>query len=233
MHAGSFVLALAMILGSNPASVEAASVYEFAFGQSVYQADPGAEVLVDVYLRESVSDGTASVLATDGLIGAGLRLSFGLSPLPSNPATLSSESDVMPNDGAGGFDGAFQSIDLVSGSHVDLTETTDLLSPAVLAEDLGGGVFQILLGTFRFVAGSIGGQTTLLRAEDIAAPFSDTITGGGEELDVLIASGTASIRVSSVSAVPEPSSWVGLMLGLSGLGVLRAGVSSRRRMKAA
>ena len=52
---------------------EAGSVYQFAFDQLTYEVDPGTQVLVNVFLQEQVSAGTSSVLATDGLIGAGVR----------------------------------------------------------------------------------------------------------------------------------------------------------------
>ena len=81
----------------------AGSAYQFAFDQSTYQVDPGGQVLVNVYLQEQVSGGTSSVLATDGLIGAGMRVSFDLAPLPSDPAKVLGVGDVIPNDGPGGF----------------------------------------------------------------------------------------------------------------------------------
>ena len=72
--------------------------------------------------------------------------------------------------------------------------------------DQGDGLFRILIGTFRFTAGLIAGQTTSFEAGDIPGS-SDLITGGGAALDSLVTtSGRASIEVrSAVAAVPEPS----------------------------
>ena len=82
-----------------PSLAHADSAYQLVFDQGAYQVDPGAQLSVNVYLQEQVSGGSASVLATDGLISAGLRVSFDLSPLPSDPAKILSDSDVTPNDG--------------------------------------------------------------------------------------------------------------------------------------
>ncbi len=204
------------VLGSPVA--EAGSLYQLVFDQSNYQVDPGGQVVVNVFLQEQVSGGSSSVLATDGLIGAGVRVSFDLPPLPSEPASILGTGDVTPNDGPGGFTGGFQSVSVTPGSHADLTETTEIGSPAVFATDLGGGLFQILIGSFRFTAGSIAGQTTSIQAGDIPGGNNeDWFTGSEQPLDDLISPGTASIQVRG-GAVPEPSSLVGLMLGLIGAG---------------
>ncbi len=203
--------------GVSSASVaEAGSVYQFAFDQLTYEVDPGTQVLVNVFLQEQVSAGTSSVLATDGLIGAGVRVSFDLSPLPSDPAKVLGVSGVLPNDGSGGFTGGLYHLGVASGSYAELSETVGLSSPPIMGTDLGGGLFEILIGTFRFTAGSIAGQTTLIQAGDIPG-FSEIVTNTGEVLDALIAPGTASIHVRG-EAVPEPSSWIVLALGLIGVG---------------
>ncbi len=194
---------------------EAGSVYQFAFGQTTYQVDPGSQVLVDVYLQEQVSGGSASVLASDGLIGVGVRVSFDVSPLPSDPARILHVSDVTSNDAPGGFVG-YQGAAVAPGSFADLSESIGILDSPVTATDLGGGLYRILIGTFRFTAGSIADQTTLIQATDIPG-LSDTVTGGGADLDSLISAGTASIEVRA-GAVPEPSSWVAMALGVIGAG---------------
>jgi hypothetical protein len=211
----SCMLALACVL--LPSSAEAGSIYAYAFDQTAYQVDAGATVEVKVFLQEQVSSGSVSVLATEGLIGAGVRVSFDLSPLPGDPAKILSASDVILNDGSGGFGGSFQSITLSAGSHADITETVDLFSPAVLATSVGGNLYQILLGTFRFTAGAIDGQTTLIQAGDIPGA-SDTVTDSGLAIDgQIVSSAISRIQVNSAS-VPEPSSVVALAIGMLGLG---------------
>ncbi len=70
-------------------------------------------------------------------------------------------------------------------SYAQLTETTDVLGGPVYATDQGDGLFRILIGTFRFTAGLIAGQTTSLEAGDIPGS-SDLITGGAAALDSLV-----------------------------------------------
>jgi hypothetical protein len=226
-RAATAVVALACVLA--PSFAQAGSTYQLAFDQSTYQVDPGGKVVVSVFLQEQVTGGSTSVLATDGLIGAGMRLSFDVAPLPSDPAKILSLGDVTLNDGPGAFSGGVQSLMLNPGSYVDLTETVDVNNPAVTATDLGGGLFQILIGSFGFTAGSIAGQVTTIQAGDIPGSFQDWITGAGDELDPLISAETARIEVRG-AAVPEPSGLIGLTVGLIGAGGY--GVARRRRSRA-
>ncbi len=218
------VMAFACVLA--PSFARAGSTYQVAFDQSTYQVDPGGSVVVSAYLQEQVTGGSTSVLATDGLIGAGMRLSFDVAPLPSDPARIVSLGDVTLNDGPGGFSGGSQSLVLNPGSFVDLTETVDVSSPAVTATDLGNGLFQILIGSFRFTAGSIAGQVTTIQAGDIPGTFQDWITGTGDVLDPLLTAGTARIEVRG-AAVPEPSGLIGLIVGFLCVGSY--GIARRRQ----
>ena len=113
-----------------------------------------------------------------------------------------------------------------AGSNVELTETTELFEPAVLATDMGGGSFRILIGTFRFTAGLIGGETTTIRAADIPDFSDDWITGADGQLDDVISAGRATITVNT-SAVPEPSSAIAMVIGLLGAGGF--GLAGQRR----
>jgi hypothetical protein len=201
----------------SPAWAQAGSSYSYVFDQPTYQVDPGSQVLVKVFLQEHITDGSLSVLATEGLVGAGVRVSFDLSPLPGDPAKVLSAGDVIPNDGSGAFDGGFQSIALVPGSYADLTESVDLFSPAVLGTQAGADLYQVLLGTFRFTAGAIVGQTTLIQASDIPGTL-DTVTTSDSIIDgQILSSAVAQFQVGT-AAVPEPSSVITLTLGMIALG---------------
>lgn len=98
------------------------------------------------------------------------------------------------------------------------------------ATDLGGGLFQILIGSFRFTAGTIPSQVTTIQAGDIPGAFEDWITGAGDVLDPIISSGKAGIQVRG-AAVPEPSGLVGLTIGFVCAGGY--GVARRRHRRAA
>jgi len=218
----------ACVLGS--ATVQAESVYQFAFDQATYQVNPGAQVLVNVYLQEQVTGGSTSVLATEGLVGAGVHVAFDLPPLPSDPARITGVKDILLNDGPGAFAGGFQSIMLSPRSYAQFIERVDTLGDPVHATDLGGGLFRILVGALRFTAGQIAGETTWIVAGDISDSH-ELITGGGASLDTLVAPGRSGIEVrSAVGAVPEPSGLIGLTIGMFGAGGYAV---ARRRGRAA
>ena len=167
----------------------AGSVYQYVFDKQFYAINPGGTVDVKVSLQETVS-GTTSVLANDGLIGAGVRVTF-FSPAV---AAVLSQADILPNTPS--FDGG--SIKGLGSNYAEITEVVGLTSPAVTASPVAPNTYQIFLGTFRFTGLSDG--STTLRAADIPST-SDTITGGGVVLDSLIQS-----RISGIN-VPSRPAW--------------------------
>lgn len=200
------LLALAMGLACGP-PVHAGLHYEFS--QANYDVSAGATVLVDVYLRQS--DPTA-VLATVGLSSAGVRVFFDEVPLASQPAQVLGLGDLLGNPDFN--DPASPIKDLVANHSAGLFKLGDL-DPANFT-----GVFavgdRILLGTFRFTAGLVGGQVTHLRAGDFNAQLDDTVAMTGTVLDGFITDGLATITVAPVTfVIPEPSALV-----LLGCGVL-------------
>ncbi|MEL6105323.1 MAG: PEP-CTERM sorting domain-containing protein, partial [Planctomycetota bacterium] len=81
---------------------------------------------------------------------------------------------------------------------------------------------SLLLGTIEFTAGSIVGETTMLRATDLSM-LDETVSGIGTPLDSVIQDGFASI---TVSAVPEPSV-APLLLAAGSIGLFRRRKKSR------
>ena len=186
--------------------------YRYVVSPTPNIIDPNSSVVLNVALQERVTGASVSRLATDGLIGAGVRLAFS-----GNAAQIASVNDITFNST---FDGGFQSRTL-NPDAADLTETVDFTSPAVFGSSLGNGIYQVLLGTFRFTAGPNFTRATPVIATDIAAT-DDTITGSGFVLDNLIGNGSAFVFTTpGGTAVPEPSSLALLVVSASCVGSIR------------
>jgi hypothetical protein len=194
-----------------------------SFDQSSYLVDPSQAFDVSVYLTESGTD----VLATDGLASAGIVVSFNLPAMASDPAQV---TQIAQNPGVSDTD------DLVSTSILPATSSqvgaAQLLFSIFLSDVLfpPSGSSSILIGTFRFVAGAVPGETTNLSVA-IADGGPQFFSGTNQELDDLITTTTASITVRGSTAVPEPQAILLLASGLVPVGVLarRTWRSSRRR----
>lgn len=178
----------------------------------------GSTVDVQIYLKET-NGGT--VLATQGLFGAGVQVTFNS---PTGVAAVLSTSDITLNNGAAAFnDAAPQKVQ--SSTSAGFTEATDI-SHFVFPDALN----RILFGSFKFTGQSEGSVT--ITAMRFAPPPSDNIiTGqnpGGIALDSLVPNGSAQITVLG-TATPEPGSL--LLASMAGMGLASYGV--RRRLRAA
>ena len=188
--------------------------YRYVVTPALNIIDPNTSIVLNVALEEKITGASVSRLATDGLSGAGVRLAFS-----GNAAQIASVNDITFNSA---FDGSFQSRTLSPGA-AELTESVDFVSPAVLGSSLGDGVYQVLLGTFRFTAGPNFTQATPVIATDIATT-DDTITGSGFVLDNLIGNGSAFVFTTpsgTGTAVPEPSSLALLVVSAACVGSIR------------
>jgi hypothetical protein len=201
-----------------------AATIAYVFDQSNYVVAPGGTVNVDVHLREIIGVGERSVLATDGLIGAGVRVFFD-DPIPGSPAGVLSLTDISGN---AQFDLLPPLTDLGPPAlSAGLLQFVDIVSPPVLASG-GPTTFEILLGTFTFTAGATAGEVTAIRAVDFGLS-DDTVTGALVTLDALIATGNTTITVQGASAaVPEPNSVV--LVGAGVFALLAQRVRRRRSL---
>jgi len=215
---------------------QAASMYEFTFDQAVYTVTPGETVTVEVYLYETVTAGTTSVLATEQLSDTGVRISYDSSTSPTDPATV---TDIQA---ASAFtDEPYDFADTYTGSEMQTMGGTGAANPVAgisvssdspvapdPVPDTDGKEYAVLIGTVTFTAGDVVGETTTIKASDLFTNTQDTFTAYPYHhvLDSSIWSTTAQIMV-----VPEPACWV----GLSGMG-LTAGIfwkiRSRRSRRA-
>jgi hypothetical protein len=220
----AFGLALAgLLLGG---MTRADPIYSFAFDQANYSVAPGGTVDVQVFLQEVLMPRDTSLLATAGLIGAGVLVDFS-DPTPTQPAQVLSLADVFPNDLANGgpFDGP-SAVLFTPGVGAGFTESVDLATPPVTATG-GGPVFAIFLGTLRFTAGAAPGEVTQVQATRTAPASSDNVGGDlpPTVLDDDILPGTATITVRGAAVVPEPAGLALAAVGLLGL------LGARRRTK--
>ena len=210
MRGFRFLAAIFVFLTYSLGDAHADFMYQFA--QSAYQVNPGQTVDVAVFLRETVAPGDMSLLATEGLFGAGVRIRWDVPPVPTQPARVLAVADIFDNPAFGTVSG----LDVLLTS-AGLAENVGLSPDGVLASGSGPN-FDILLGTFRFTAGTIGGEVTHLRATDFDPASFDTLTNiNGTPLDDLIADANATITVKNKggATVPEPSSLPLLFVGMT------------------
>jgi hypothetical protein len=184
-----------VLAGLRAGACSAAPVFQYVFGQDTYTLTTRGTVNVPVYLQETVAAGDTPVLAPSGvgLLTAGVQVLFSDLPQPIQPARIMAVSDIMADQA---FDFPTPSLTTV-GARLSLGA---LLNPAVHGQEHSPGVYWVLLGTFRFTAGAIGGESTPIRATDYDPGFDDVVTVGMQVLDNRpIHDGTATITTT-----PEP-----------------------------
>ena len=167
-----------------------------AFDNPHVAVNPGEVFDIRVFLVET---GGTTVLNNEGLEGAGVTLSFNLSPMVSDPA------QVLSSDANPGVDPLLGAV--VNTPVTPATATTAGTAPLMWSVGLGPTITttdsQILIGTFEFQAGMTLGQVTQISV----APLSGDqfVTGQGNVIpEASIAAATGTI---TVTAVPEPAPW--------------------------
>ncbi|MBX3414213.1 MAG: hypothetical protein KF708_16115 [Pirellulales bacterium] len=208
----SFVLSM---VGASHA-VRAEPLYSYRFDQASYTVSPGAAFPVSVYLRETFDSGDPTLLDTDGLLTAGVRVRFDVPTVPSDPARVVAPGDISANPA---FDMS-PFIELVPNASAGIGASVDFFSPAVTALT-GPGFHEIWLGTFTFSAGTVGGEVTQLVATDLDLTTDDILTENSFLiLDPFVADGFAYVTVT----VPEPSAGM-----IAAAGALMLLVAAHRR----
>jgi len=213
-HFVGVLMALWLVTGA-----DAALHFNFAPDRADYQALPGARVMVQLFLEEQAAPPDSSLLvAESGLFSAGLKLGA-LAPLPTEPASVLSASDIVA-------DPAF-----TGGSLKSLSPLTLLLNDGILAEPgpagdlVSDGLRRVRLATLWFTAGKVPGEVTTFKITDFDdfGISSDTLTWQGTELDKSITPGQFAVTI-----VPAP----GAALMFVALGVPALLVRRRSRRSA-
>jgi hypothetical protein len=205
--------------------------YSYVPGQKTYTAGPGGTVNVPIYLDESLTGNSPSLLAADGgLASAGFQVSRATTG-PGNPAALGS---VTAAPGFGGPSAYFTE----TASEVAFTESVSLQSTTGVAPtSVSAGLNQIYLGTLTIQAGSLAGETTDFTLGPIVAHHGNTLTNdnfydldqtdnggtpGSASGQVPAYNGATSTAFTVTTSTPEPSSLPLLALGgLAGLILLK------------
>ena len=218
----AFLASLAVCFALTP-SASGELTYSYASDQSVYSVPVNTAFTVVVSLRETATPPSQSLFAPTaqgghgGLFSSGVKVQVDTGTAPPSPTILTAaSSNAAFNDAA-----VFNSSKSVTSGIAKFTNA--IVSGAVPSTDLGGGVREIVLGTFNLTTGSVVGQTTTFTITDFDdyGSAGDTVTGLGTTIDTTGGSSPLSVTFSvTATAVPEPT-LVGGLVFLAGSLVLR------------
>jgi hypothetical protein len=219
----------------------AALVYEYVSDKSSYTAKPGDFINVLLYLKETVTGTSTSLITADGnMLGAGVGVSRSATGLPSSPSAFVTDGtsvtrNLVDFSGPGNVTGA-NGQGAPTATDVALSEAAG--PPPAVPPGLGntgGGAApsvpnEVYLGSVKILAGSQAGTTMFsVRVRDPG--FGNTLTNGNfYDLDKFDSTSGAPAYTGAsqktntfsivVSDVPEPAS-LGLLIGVGMLGVTR------------
>ena len=215
------------LLAISVSSVNAA-ILSYWTPQSVYTTTPGGTVDVDVYLAEELGTGEASmILDESGLFSFDVQSAW-RAPLPTSPATIAAAGDIQNNPAFSGPVVNKDVGDVNAGpdpayliANVDAVFGQSGVMPTDTPVNPGPGTNTYWLGTFTYTAGSVIGETTLLRFEDYPGPGNDelnTLTW-----DDITTSNPLDDDIQAyefeINVIPEPTTT--LILGLGAIGLVR------------
>lgn len=182
-------------------------IYTVRFDQTSVTLNPGATSTFNILFEETVTDGSAHRL---DLGGGAFGLIDGSFQAVFSGLGITTATGATTNPGFDFFD------PLVPGNTTVFTQAAVANNP-VFGTDIGGGTYQVQLGTITVTAGNPGDTNTLtLAGHPVNSMTIDDGLGGLSYVidNALVNFGAVNINVS---AVPEPST---AALGLMAVGAL-------------
>jgi len=175
---------LAALLVTSVATSARANFFTFATqdNTSLFSADPGTTVDVQIFLVETFDPGTETSRLEDdnGLFSAGFRIDR-VGPGPSEPAAVLDVTDITANPA---FDDTVsQVIALTSTGGAEVVENVDIFvnpqpTVGVLPTTVNAQTRSILLGTITMTAGNTTIEQTdfIIQDNDPTPTTEDTVT---------------------------------------------------------
>ncbi len=217
------VFALWMVMATATVA-NADLVYNLRFDNTAFSLDAGQSTVLSIFFDEIYTppdlprlDLTTDPLPTRGLTTANFQVAV------SGTGT----STITAATGNNLFDG-FGGPTVVVGNPTTIVQDIDLLSDPVFATETLN-VRSIQVGTITVTAGGNPGDQNVFNLQDIFAGSDFVIEDGlgGFSADAVLNYGSATLTVTNLAAVPEPTTW-GLLALLSAGGIYR----HRKRQKA-
>jgi len=177
-------------------AASAAVTFDFVAGQPSYSVAPGGTTPVPIYLRETLTGSSSSLLALeDGLFSAVAQASQTGTP-PSTPATITGADRDATNFDELDDTTFAPAVATVGGSR----RFNDAHGTAVIVDPFDANVRRVSIGTVTITAGSAPAESTTFQLADRPGR-DDTLTwNNGMILDSQITPSTF-----SVVTTPEPS----------------------------
>jgi len=209
-------------------TAQASVMFQYVSDKSSYQATASQVINVLVYLKETVtSPSTSVVTGDDGMYSGGMDLVRLSANLPASPSTITGVTYNTADFGAGG--NQFKSVTPTDTYYFETLDNS--FAHGVPLGNTGNGASasvpgQVYLGSFQITAGSTPG-TTNFNLRRVQGATGNTLTNFGNDVDADNTSpaytgvGSTVTPFSVVVAdVPEPASF-GLLIGAGAMVLTR------------